>query len=438
MHKVVRAALVCAVAGTTLIGATAPTLAAPTAKDAKGARMHRSDNKAGPLTERQNARRKAAQQLILSGQASPNEDGVVQLAEDKYFQAAVTGPAQVFTVLAEFGDQSRGKYGTVPGPSHNEIPKPNRQIVDGQANPDFNPALPYNNNTAWTANFNAAHYDNMFFGSGDSFKDFYLAQSSGNYEVSGHVGNLSGGHDGWVQVPGNASLYGDNAIEDFGGSWKFIDDSGDAWYADALATLGSKAAVENYLSQFDVWDRYDYDNDGDFDEPDGYLDHFQAVHAGEGEDAGGGAQGADAIWSQRWYVNDTDFGVTGPSVGGQPVLFGGAQIGDSKYWIGDFTVEGENGGLGVFAHEFGHDLGLPDFYDTNAGENGVAFWSLMSLGSWIGDGTEDIGSKPAFMGPWEKLQLGWLDYSVVSQGESDNLTLAPSEAVVGGVDGEAG
>ena len=96
------------------------------------------------------------------------------------------------------------------------------------------------------------------------------------------------------------------------------------------------------------------------------------------------------------------------------MLFGGAQIGDSKYWIGDYTVEAENGGLGVFAHEFAHDLGLPDFYDTNAGENGTAFWTLMSSGSWIGDGTEDIGTKPDYMGPWEKLQLGWLDYAVVS------------------------
>ena len=64
---------------------------------------------------------------------------------------------------------------------------------------------------------------------------------------------------------------------------------------------------------FDVWDRYDADNDGNFDEPDGYLDHFQAVHAGEGEDAGGGAQGEDAIWSHRWYVNCTDYGITGPA-----------------------------------------------------------------------------------------------------------------------------
>ena len=53
-------------------------------------------------------------------------------------------------------------------------------------------------------------------------------------------------------------------------------------------------------------------------------------------------------------------------------------IGDSGIWIGDYTTEPENGGLGVFAHEFGHDLGLPDLYDTAGGDNGTGFWTLMS------------------------------------------------------------
>ena len=106
--------------------------------------------------------------------------------------------------------------------------------------------------------------------------------------------------------------------------------------------------------------------------------------------------------------------------------FGGAQIGDTGYWIGDYTTEAENGGLGVFAHEYAHDLGLPDFYDTAGGENGTAFWTLMSSGSWLNHGGDDIGSTPEPFGPWEKLQLGWLDYAVVGQGQGGSYTLSPA------------
>ncbi|MEO8246412.1 MAG: immune inhibitor A domain-containing protein [Chloroflexota bacterium] len=425
MRTLGRRAVVLAMAGVMSIGVAAPAAAANPARDASGGPSARPDNRPGPLTARQEARRRAAQELILSGQASPNEDGVIALnAEgDKYFQAAVTGPDKVFTVLSEFGTAGSGRYGTVPGPSHNEIAKPNREMVDGQPS-TFDPALPYDNSTHWTEDFNQTYYDALFSGPGDSFSDFYAKQSSGAYSVSVAVSD-------WVTVPGNASSYGDNAIEDYGGAWQFIEDSGNAWYAAALVDLGSKTAVEAYLSQFDQWDRYDQDADGIFKEPDGYLDHFQAVHAGEGEDAGGGAQGADAIWSHRWYVNPTDFGQTGPMVDGLQVKLGGSQIGDTGFWIGDYTVEAENGGLGVFAHEYAHDLGLPDLYDTNAGENGTAFWTLMSSGSWLGAGAEDIGTKPNYMGPWEKLQLGWLDYSITAGG---SRTLSPAGLQVEGQD----
>ena len=376
-------------------------IAAPAADEpSQSSSAQRLDNRPGPLTERQNERRKAAQKLILSGQAAPGEDGVVQLAEDKYYEAAVTGTGRLFTILSEFGDQGSGKLGTTPGPLHNEIPQPDRTV---------------NNSTHWQPEFETPYYEDLFFGEGESFADFYTKQSAGNYTVAGEVSD-------WVKVPGNASTYGDNSVEDFGGSWQFIEDTGNAWYDAQRAAGKTDADIKAELATFDVWDRYDADEDGNFDEADGYLDHFQAVHAGEGEDAGGGAQGEDAIWSHRWYVNSTDYGTTGPD----GAKFGGAQIGNTGYWIGDYTVEAENGGLGVFAHEYAHDLGLPDFYDTAGGENGTAFWTLMSSGSWLNKGLDDIGTTPNHMGPWEKLQLGWLDYAVVDEGQSGSFTLSPA------------
>ena len=67
----------------------------------------------------------------------------------------------------------------------------------------------------------------------------------------------------------------------------------------------------------------------------------------------------------------------------------------------------------MFAHEYAHDLGLPDLYDTsgNTGgaENSTGFWTLMSSGANIGDGGPNgIGDAPTDLGAWEKFQLGWL------------------------------
>jgi immune inhibitor A len=257
-------------------------------------------------------------------------------------------------------------------------------------------------------------------------RNYYIEQSSNRYTVYGDVTD-------WASLPGNACDYddGDPGPGNAFSVWQFLIDSTTDWYDAQIAAGKTPAEIDTYLSQFDIWDRYDWDGDGNFDEPDGYIDHFQSVHAGEGEEAGGGIYGADAIWSHRWYVQLTPIGAGGPTLDdGSVVPFGGTQIGGSKYWIGDYTVEPENGGVGVFAHEFGHDLGLPDLYNTSGGgpaaENSAAFWTLMASGSWTSDGTVDIGSEPAHMGAWEKFQLGWLNYEVAYAGEKSEHKLGPS------------
>jgi immune inhibitor A len=389
--------------------------ASPAAHDAPVPAAHREDNLAGPLTKQRTDMRKQAIEKVAKGQARANARGVVQLAPGKFVETTTVRSDKIFTILAEFGEQSSGRYGTVPGPLHNQIPQPNRAT---------------DNSTAWAPDFDKAYYEEHFNGSGESMRTYYEALSNGRYSVTNSVTD-------WVKVPYNASWYGDNARENDGGAWDFVADSGNSWWNSQLAAGKTPAEIDAYLAQFDVWDRNDYDHDGNFDEADGYIDHFQAVHAGEGEDAGGGAQGEDAIWSHRWYVNGDDYGLTGPQVGDAQNKAGGARIGESKYWLGDYTTEPENGGLGVFCHEFGHDLGLPDYYDTNGGENSTAFWTLMSSGSWLGHGASanaGIGTHPGLMGAEEKLFLGWLDHSTVALGSSGGFTLNPAQLQADGKD----
>ena len=404
------AALTGAAAVACALAVTAPAQAQQSdgSPSATGA-SHRSDNRPGPKSAEQARLRAKALAMLKNGKATlePQAGGgsTVTLSTGDVVEFPIEKTDKVFTILAEFGDTGSGRYGTTPGPLHNQIPQPDRTK---------------DNSTYWVSDFNKAHYEDMFNGDAPSFKDFYLKQSGGRYTAVNTVTD-------WVKVPGNASSYGDNAIEDLGGSWAFIRDSANAWYQSQKDLGKSDADIKAYLSSLDQWDRYDYNNNGNFNEPDGYIDHFQAVHAGGGEEAGAGE---DAIWSHRWYAYPTGAGSSGPT-GNQ---LGGTQIGNTGIWIGDYTVEPENGGLGVFAHEYGHDLGLPDYYDTNGGENGTGFWTLMSSGSWLNEGGEDIGTKPGGFGPEEKLFLGWLDYTEVNAGQSGDFILGPSQNTYAGQD----
>jgi immune inhibitor A len=79
-------------------------------------------------------------------------------------------------------------------------------------------------------------------------------------------------------------------------------------------------------------------------------------------------------------------------------------------------MQAEDAGVGVISHEYGHDLGLPDLYDTSgAGESDVDFWDLMSSGSHTGPLFQTI---PTHMGLWDKYMLGWVDPETFGVGSS--------------------
>jgi immune inhibitor A len=385
------------------IPATANAAPAP-GPDAE-ATPQRSHDLSSPLSDKQRALRQAAVQAVVAGQATPTGDNkVVQVAKGQYVELAQEDSDAIWTVLGDFADVK-----------HNQIPKPDRAV---------------DNTTIWTSDFSKAHYDQMLTDTTagvNSVPNFYEEMSSGRYTVTGEV-------EDWVQLAKNGASYGDNTTVGDRGAWAFVNDTLAAWYQKQLGAGKTTAEIDEYLSQFDKWDRYDFDGDGNFNEADGYIDHFQAVHSGQGEEVGGGTLGQAAIWSHRWYNQTNRVGSTGPKVGDADNKLGGQRIGQSKYWVGDYTVEPENGGVGVFAHEFGHDLGLPDLYDTsgNSGgaENSTGFWTLMSSGSYgnTGKPEDGIGTKPMHMGAWEKLQLGWLNYEVYGAGAKASTKVGPSTA----------
>ena len=351
----------------------------------------RKDDRWSPLKARQQRLLKRALEQRLAGKTHAK---VVEVARGQYVQLAREGEYSIWTLPGEFADLA-----------HNQIPEPDRSV---------------DNATIWRPDFDRAYYMDMLFNAtpgANSMRNFYIEQSSGRFAVNGDV-------SGWVQVPGNGATYDD----DLGGPavWQFLTDSTTAWYQQQLATR-TPAQIDEWLSQFDRLDRYDFDRDSDFNEPDGYIDTFQSVHAGIGNESGGGVLGDAAIWSHSWYAWYPLIGSVGPMVGDQPNLAGGIRVGESKYWIGNYTIQPENGGVAVFAHEYGHDLGLPDLYDTEGpNDNAEAYWTLMANGG-LSDGTVDIGSKPCHMGVFEKFQMGWLKYQEAYAGRSSDFKLGPAE-----------
>ena len=92
-------------------------------------------------------------------------------------------------------------------------------------------------------------------------------------------------------------------------------------------------------------------------------------------------------------------------------------------WIGDYTIQPENGGRSVFFHEFGHDLGLPDDYNSiNGGDNNNEHWTLMAQSRLGAKGEQFIGDRAGDLGAWNKLQLGWLDYETLVAGKGAAAT----------------
>lgn len=136
-----------------------------------------------------------------------------------------------------------------------------------------------------------------------------------------------------------------------------------------------------------------YDADGD-----GIIDMVLFYFAGYDQAEGGLS---DAIWSHHQDIQDKPL-YAGFSLDG--VRFG--------YYFCTSELRGYEGtqpiGIGTTVHEMGHALGLPDFYDTNGGQDGKAGglyqFSPMAEGLYNND-----GDTPPYLNALERILLGWMD-----------------------------
>ncbi len=142
---------------------------------------------------------------------------------------------------------------------------------------------------------------------------------------------------------------------------------------------------------------YDFNNDGD-------CDGVILIHAGAGFETSGLTTD---IWSHKWSIRSPR------SLDG--VWVDNYNMNPEEYITGGGTTLSP---IGVFCHEYGHFLGLPDLYDTSDTTNtssGLGEWSLMASGNYNGPG--DNSRYPAHFDPWCKSQIGFINLIDVT----DNL-----------------
>ncbi|MBO4621834.1 MAG: M6 family metalloprotease domain-containing protein [Paludibacteraceae bacterium] len=159
-------------------------------------------------------------------------------------------------------------------------------------------------------------------------------------------------------------------------------------------------------SQFNInFAQYDSDNDG-------YVDFVYMIYAGYGEHFAGADP--NYIWPHKYTVRAYDH-----------VVIDGKTL-DTYACSCELngTYGHQRSGIGTLCHEFSHVLGLPDYYDTQYGENYEndlvpGEWDIMAGGSHNMD-----GKSPCNYSPHEKFQFDWANPHLLRGSQA--LTLQPS------------
>jgi M6 family metalloprotease-like protein len=234
-------------------------------------------------------------------------------------------------------------------------------------------------------------------------------------EVSGGLLNVAGDATHWVRT----SLTREEVV---GSQWGL---GGDARVGEYLVEALSQVDPLTDFGQFDNDGPDNIPNSGD---DNGVVDaiafYFLEIAA---------SCGGPGIWPHFWGISAATgqaFETDDQRPDGTPVII-------DPYFIQSIV---DCAGMSIapittIAHEFGHLLGLPDFYHPVDGllpeqrRWVVGCWSLMAAGAW-GCGPVDQPRvnwrKPTHLGAWEKKRLGWLNQiEQLGEVELAEITLPP-------------
>jgi immune inhibitor A len=342
-------------------------------------------------------------------------------------KAPSTQTAKLLTVLVEFNPNANDDFSGFERPAFvgaaECVTEPAGTLLGGPLrNTMPNPATAgrgTDNNNLWVPDFSPSHYNKLIYTTsgltqwvrpdltgpdgrpgvdlrGYTVKNHYREMSKGAYDIAGEIA-------GWVQVPHSEAYHGASRCgqppQDNAGHPANPRQVGQL-VVDAVDAIAA-SDPDFPWADYDIEDQGDADGDGNLFEADGVVDHFVIIHAGADKAGNGGAEGTYAIWSHASNVD--------PAAGGYPVPGAGVRV-------SNYIMQAEDAGAGVISHEYGHDLGLPDLYDTSgAAESDVDFWDLMASGSHTGPLFQTI---PVHMGLWDKYVLGWVDPETFGVGSS--------------------
>jgi immune inhibitor A len=286
------------------------------------------------------------------------------------------------------------------GPTlHNQIPRPLS-------------ATDPSGTSIWTTDFSKDWFQSFMFGNGvtidytrvdgspvkvdftgKSVKNFYLDMSGGKYVINGDViGWLQVPHSemwyGADQCPGARSTQGGYSPSNSGG----INDQPAGNARSLVKDVLDLVEAERQAGQLGDFNWADYDLNGDH-----IIDRLWIVHSGYGEE------------DNTTLLNRTDYG-EGSLWSHSSAVTPDYPIGETGYFGGPYIMMPENGGIGVFAHEYGHNLGAADLYAYGYGETSAGFWTTMA-DDWTGF---PIGFQPPSMDPLHLDLWGWLNPKIIT------------------------